>query len=740
MAENDVFSALNVGSGLNTTDLIKNLIEAERAPKEEKITKKIETAEVSISAIAELKSSISESTDTIEALDGTDVFTGSSTSTAVSLSVTDAAKVKQMMNTVSVSTLARGQTLVFDGFASETTSVGSGTIIFQRGTWSNGVFTADNKYNSKQVVIGDTSFTISDIKDAINSGNVGVSASVVKKTSTDYALALRAETGASNSFQISVLEGNNAGLKKIEHYANNANTSSISSASGATINTSAAHGFQVGDTLKYIAAGTALTGLTSLSSYKVSSVASTSSFTLTDTSGNAITYGGANGHASDKFLRTNKEAVAGQDASFAIDGVSITRSTNTISDVIEGATLKLSTVTTSDANISIAASSETVLEAINSLIDEVNTMSSDLKALLARGLNGEEKGALAGDSTIRAVAQKLKKITTEPIYGYGEKPIYLANLGVSTTQDGQLVLNQRTFDQAFLNNPQDMTALFNDRLHSSSSLVVPKLTGSNYEPGRYYFDIGEQGYLTGTTPSTDITSSNFTPGTGSKDLVLTVDGKQSGTISIGGGPYTTTSELASALETAINADNALAVAGIGVNVSYSSNKYIITSKSYGSKSAVTFNSIDNGLENYLGLQSSSATAGTGSDVGASLTDTPLKQYSGGFASTSGKASGINLKVTAPGKDAYIMIGNSFLSGLSDYLSDILKPSGVLTKRSDSLNVDLNEYNEDLIDLDEEIEKSRERYKEQYGEMEASVNTLKNTGEYLTNFMDAQNSE
>ena len=55
MAETDVFSALNVGSGLNTTELIKNLIEAERAPKEDKINEKIETTEVSISAIAELK-------------------------------------------------------------------------------------------------------------------------------------------------------------------------------------------------------------------------------------------------------------------------------------------------------------------------------------------------------------------------------------------------------------------------------------------------------------------------------------------------------------------------------------------------------------------------------------------------------------------------------------------------------------------------------------------------------------
>ena len=55
MAENDVFSALNVGSGLNTTELIKNLVDAEKAPKEEKINEKIETTEVSISAIADLK-------------------------------------------------------------------------------------------------------------------------------------------------------------------------------------------------------------------------------------------------------------------------------------------------------------------------------------------------------------------------------------------------------------------------------------------------------------------------------------------------------------------------------------------------------------------------------------------------------------------------------------------------------------------------------------------------------------
>ena len=148
MAETDVFSALNVGSGLNTSELIKNLVDAEREPKEAKINRNIEKAEVSISAIAELKKSISESNTVIQTLDGTDVFSGSSTNTAVSLNVIDPAKVSEMMSTVSVSQLAKAQTLVFDGFTSATESIGSGSLVFQRGTWNNGSFTSDSTYNS----------------------------------------------------------------------------------------------------------------------------------------------------------------------------------------------------------------------------------------------------------------------------------------------------------------------------------------------------------------------------------------------------------------------------------------------------------------------------------------------------------------------------------------------------------------------------------------------------------------
>ena len=740
MSETDVFSALNIGSGLNTTELIKNLITAERAPKEKKINDKIEKNEISISAIAELKKSISESSKTIDAMEGTNVFDGSSTSTSVKLTVTDPATVKEISSSINITQLASSQTLVFDGFASSTALVGDGDIIFQRGTWSNGVFTADTAYSEKTINISNSAYSLTDIKDKINLGNLGLTASVVKKDTSDYALVLRSNTGLSNSFKISVTEGSNSGLKTIEHSSYTSNTSNVSSASGAVINTTSAHGLKIGDTVQYLAGSTALNGLTSLSSYKIATVPSSTSFTLNDSNGNSITYGGGNGSSTDSFLRTNTETANAKNASFTVDGVSISRSTNEIDDVIDGATLSLVNTTSTPAIVSVSTSKDKVLSALESLVEEVNSLASQLSELTERGLNGGKKGALAGDSSIRAISDRLGKLTTEPIFGYGEKPIYLANLGVSTTKSGGLKLNERMFDLAFDDDPQALTALFSDRLHSTSSFVSPFLTGTNYKPGYYFFDIGTQATLTGSSPSTDITTSSYTPSNGNQSLSITLNGVTSNTINVTGGPFSTTSSLANALEIAINADNVLAVKGEGVTVSYLNNKYVITSKKYGSESNIVINSIDNGLNNYLGIQDGSVVAGTGDNTGATLEGSSLEQTSTGFRTLSGDAFGLSLGVISPGSDAYISIGNSYVSTITKYLNSILSSSGTLSTRTNTLNQELNDYSDDLVELDKDIEKLRDRYKEQYGAMESVVNSFKSTGEYLDNFMEAQNSD
>jgi len=53
---------------------------------------------------------------------------------------------------------------------------------------------------------------------------------------------------------------------------------------------------------------------------------------------------------------------------------------------------------------------------------------------------------------------------------------------------------------------------------------------------------------------------------------------------------------------------------------------------------------------------------------------------------------------------------------------------------------LLDLNIDLADIDEKVVSLTERYKKQFSSMESVVTSLKSTGDYLTNMMDAWTSD
>ena len=54
----DYLSALNAGSGLNNTQIIDSIVNAQKAPEEEQIKKNIENTNLKISALGELKKEV----------------------------------------------------------------------------------------------------------------------------------------------------------------------------------------------------------------------------------------------------------------------------------------------------------------------------------------------------------------------------------------------------------------------------------------------------------------------------------------------------------------------------------------------------------------------------------------------------------------------------------------------------------------------------------------------------------
>ena len=218
----DYLSALNSsGSGLNITQIVDSLVEAEQAPKENVIQTKIDDKTTSISAIGEVKSALSTLSSSLGTLTGNTSLKVSSNSTSITASIVNPAKAVSINSSISVSTLAAGQTLAFENYSSNTSLVGAGTLTLERGDWSSGSFVASSTIASDTLTVLSTD-TLESIKDKINTLNYGVTASVIGVGDDTYTLILKSGEGKENALRITASENpSGSGLSAIDNTSTN---------------------------------------------------------------------------------------------------------------------------------------------------------------------------------------------------------------------------------------------------------------------------------------------------------------------------------------------------------------------------------------------------------------------------------------------------------------------------------------------------------------------------------------
>ena len=94
-----------------------------------------------------------------------------------------------------------------------------------------------------------------------------------------------------------------------------------------------------------------------------------------------------------------------------------------------------------------------------------------------------------------------------------------------------------------------------------------------------------------------------------------------------------------------------------------------------------------------------------------------------------------------GSNATIYYGQSLIEKLTTFLTDTLNvSSGQLSTRENTINEELSDQSELLVDLNTQMESLRNRYILQFTSMEQAVTSLKSTGEYLTNLFEAMNKD
>ena len=174
----------------------------------------------------------------------------------------------------------------------------------------------------------------------------------------------------------------------------------------------------------------------------------------------------------------NQFSQLSRDATLDVDNVTISRSSNSIDDVIDGITIDLKSDTASPIQLDIARSSSSVKTSVKNIILSLNEFKSQLETLTFINVEGDENGPLAMDPTVTRIKSDFKKLSVEPLTGYGENDIYLSQLGIKTNESGEYFLDEETFDKTWGVNPEYFNALKDNNLSSSSSTA--SLTKSQY--------------------------------------------------------------------------------------------------------------------------------------------------------------------------------------------------------------------------------------------------------------------
>ena len=518
----DYLSAINSGgSGLNVTQIVDSLVEAEKAPQENIIQNKIDSKTTSISAIGEIKSSLSTLSTTLTALTGNTSLKVSSTSAAVTASISDPSLAVAINSSVTVTSLAKGQTLAFEDYASNTSIVGAGSLVLERGDWSSGSFVASATTASSSLTVATTD-TLESLKDKINTLNYGVVASVLGAGDGTYTLVLKSGNGKESALRVTATE--------------NPSGSGLSTIDNSTTNSS-------------------------------------------------------------------KQKVAGTDASLTVDGISLTRSSNNISDLFSGYTVNLLASTTvggtdTPAQLSGVVNNAEATTNLQSFITALNNTRTLLNEKTFRGNSTISSGDLSDDPTINGIKKQINSLTSTSLSGFGANGVYLSNLGVRTEKTGLLSLNTSVLKTELKNNPSSLDAIFNS-MYSSSSSLLSVSGGSNTPPVAGAYSFAMTAYVSGAF--TGLVSSDTSPQvTASNNTIqVTVDGTQSGSVSVPAAHYTSEAALATAIQTAINADSTLSAAGKTVVVTHSNGSYSITSSSTGTSSSMVVNAIGSNLDGFL---------------------------------------------------------------------------------------------------------------------------------------------
>ena len=140
------------------------------------------------------------------------------------------------------------------------------------------------------------------------------------------------------------------------------------------------------------------------------------------------------------------QVTAGQDANVKVNGVTLTRSSNTITDAIDGLTLnllKIEAATTLTLNVSRDTSA--IQASVQSLLDDYNSFISYVNTQFTYDENTKSSGILGGDATLSSVKSSLQSLVVSTISLLPTTLNAFSLIGINSDKTGLLSIDSSDF-------------------------------------------------------------------------------------------------------------------------------------------------------------------------------------------------------------------------------------------------------------------------------------------------------
>ncbi len=456
------------------------------------------------------------------------------------------------------------------------------------------------------------------------------------------------------------------------------------------------------------------------------SVAGDSDGNNTDNSG--LSQLAFNASAQGSMLQT----VAAQDAQLSINGLAITRESNTVNGAINGVTLDLLKADIGKViNVNITEDSGSISTAVNEFVEGYNGLAQTINELTKFDSTTGVSGLLIGDFTVRNISSQLRGLMSRALPQLDGNIRSLADIGIITKSDGTLELNSSKLDEAVADYPSEVEALFRPQGRPSDSGVSYVSSLNDTQAGDYSVfvnTVATQGVYNGGSLN------NLTIDANNDTFTIRVDGTASGSIQLTQAVYANGEALADHIQAQINADTNLKNAGVSVLVSYDSfnNELDINSNSYGSSSQVEFISVATNTLTDLGF----AVGQNGSD-GVDVAGTINGSLASGdgqlLTSSSGNSNGLALTIdsTATGSRGTVSFSKGIIGSLNELLDNYLQTGGLISSREDGLKSELKDIGDERIKLETRISDLEARLIKQFSALDALIAQFNNTSNFLT---------